>query len=268
MSEPLEDADGWNEADLADALVHGLLFAMQRREGRASLAAPRPRRRWPVAVAASLAAAACVLFAVWPTPATAGSVLDRAIAAHGAGGIRVYELRMAPADDEPRGVAEFEGRLVLEGGPEPRMAARLSAGPGGWPVRLGFDRDGPWLETPLGVSRGDRDAPFLTRILGGLDDRVLRIETLLERCRDGYGIEMEPDSGDGWRIRARRDAAVTGNPIEAEFTIREHDGEVAFATILVEGPLGGRSTLRFTRVDGTPVDAAELEPSRDPAGSR
>lgn len=254
-----------DDADpVGDAIVHGLLVALAARERRE---APPPlrkvggRRLFPSVFAAALLLAASTVIVLLgrPAPATAQTVMAMAMAHSGSHGCRVYDVVIDP-EGEGIGRGAMEGRVCLEGGPRPRMSAQLQIGPLLRRFRFGVDGDGSWIATPAGVQRGSDGAPLLNAILGEMDDRTLRIDAVLARCREGHDIVLLPSGDDGWTLNAVRRTGGTESIVEAEFLVRRHDGAVVEARLDVESAAGYRAEVRLSLNEDVAASEQDLAP--------
>ncbi len=256
---------GDDSADpVGDAIVHGLLVALEARERRE---APSPRRKVggrrlvPAAIAAALLLATAVTMVMLgrPASATAQTVIAMAVAHSGGPGCRVYDVVIDPEGDGI-GRGSIEGRIFLEGGPGSRMAAQLRVGPLLRRVRFGVDDAGSWIDSPAGVRRGPDGTPLLRAILGGLDDRTLRMDAVLARCSEAHDIVLLPSGDDSWTLSAIRRAGRTESILDAEFLIRRHDGAVVEARLEVESPGGYRADVLLSLNDDVVATEQDLTP--------
>ncbi len=254
-----------DDADpVGDAIVHGLLVALAARERRE---APPPLRKFggrrlaPAVIAAALvlAASTMIVLVARPASATAQTVMAMAVAHSGSPGCRVYEVVIDPEGDGI-GRGAMEGLVYLEGGARPRMSAQLQIGPLLRRIRFGVDVDGSWINTPAGVRRGPDGAPLLNAFLSEFDDRTLRIDAVLSRCRDGHDIVLLPSGEDGWTLSAVRRAGGTESIVEAEFLIRRHDGAVVEARLDVESAGGYRAEVRLSLNEDVVAAEKDLAP--------
>jgi hypothetical protein len=249
---------------VTDVVVHGLLAALAARERRT---APQPiarvvRRRFIHAVAAAALVLAAGLFAMLvgrTQTASAASVMSMAIAHAAGSGTRVYDAVIDPEGDG-FGRRPIEGRVFLQGGPDPRMAANFGVGPLERLVRFGRDAEGAWLDTPTGTRRGADAAPMLAEWFGGLDDSVLRIDKVLERCSAGHDVRLTPAEGGNWRLEAVRRAGESAPIVEAEFLVRPADGAVVNAWIIIESLGGARAEISLKLNDDAIVTEADTRP--------
>lgn len=247
-----------------DAIVHGLLVALAARERRE---APPPlrqigrRRLLPAVIAAALFVAASTMIVLLgrPASATAQTVMAMALAHSGSAGCRVYDVVIDPEGDGI-GSGTIEGMVFLEGGARPRMAAELQVGPLLRRVRFGVDDAGSWFDTPAGVRRGPDGAPLLSALLGELDDRSLRMDAVLARCREGHDIMLLPSGNDGWTLSAVRRTGGTESIVEAEFLIRRHDGAVVEARLDVESVGGHRAEVHLALNEDVVATEQDLAP--------
>lgn len=247
-----------------DALVHGLLLALASRDRRE---APPPLRRvggrrlFPAVIAAAmfLAASMMVVLLGRPTQATAQTVMAMALEHSGRPGCRAYDIAIDP-EGEGIGRRAIHGLVLLEGGAGGRMAARLQVGPLQRWIRFGVDAAGSWIDAPAGVRRGPDGAPLLSAFLGGLDDRVLRIDAVLARCSEGHDVLLVPSAGDGWMLRAVRRPGGTDSIVEAEFLIRRDDGAVVEARIDVESAGGYRAEVGLSLNENVVAAEQDLAP--------
>lgn len=270
MNDPAKRPGSASTPDaVTDAVLHGLLAAAARRHPLPAPVEPVPpdavaptrpaRRRFLVAALASAAAVVIASVLPVPSPARADAILDQAIASCLAQKVRAYDVGLRSSGDHPVFV-ELDGRVFLVGGESPRMVAALLIGPLRRPVRFGVDSVGGWVETLSGVVREPQGTPLLSARLGGLDDRLLRLETFLQRARAGYRLEVVSLDDDRWRVTASRKADATGQPVAAEFIARKRDGVITSASATLHGPLGGLAMLSFELIEGMQLDERELEP--------
>ncbi len=263
-TKPVDDA-------VADAVVHGLLVAAARRGASLATAVPAPtatpasrpvtRRRVVTAALASAAALVVAATLLVPPAARADAILEAAADAITQSSLRVYDVSLRIVGDRP-GFAELDGRVFLFGGDAPRLVATLLVGPLRRPVRLGTGRQGAWLETPRGVIDATADSPVVSAMLGGFDDRLLRLDTLVARCRSQLHLEARSRDRDHWRVVARRREGTNEQPVAAEFIARKRDGVITAASIQLQGPLGGMALLSFNLVEGVEIQPGDLEPVR------
>jgi hypothetical protein len=249
---------------VADAVMHGLLAALAARERRAAYPparSTRERRLYPVAAAVFLALTVSVLFLLVDRlpSAHAESVMSMAIAHSASPGTRVYRAMIDPEGDG-LGRRAIEGLVFLEGGPASRMASEFRVGPLQGEVRFGMDSEGAWVQTPMGIRRGPDGAPVLTDWLGGIDDRVLRIDKILERCSAGCDISLVPAEGLSWRLRAVRRSGETAPIVEAEFVVRQDDGAVISAWLVIESLGGARAEIILELAPDIVATDADLSP--------
>ena len=95
---------------------------------------------------------------------------------------------------------------------------------------------------------------------GGLDDRVLRIDKILERCSTGYEISLTAHADGLQRLEAVRQGGVSAPIVEAEFRVRPGDGAVVHAWIAIESRGGARAEITLELDDGAVATDADLSP--------
>jgi hypothetical protein len=249
---------------VGDALVHGLLVALAAAERRDAsppvgrIGGRRLRPRLAVAVLL-LCAGVCALMLGWPTPATAETVMSMAVAHSSSQGTRVYRFTLDPAGDGI-GRRPIEGRVFLEAGRNPRMAAEFRVGPLQRSVRFGNADGTPWIRTPSGVQHGSEGAPLVAGLLAGLDDRLLRMDAILARCGSAHVLTLLPSRDGDWVVRAVRRAGSADAIVEAEFEVRTSDGAVTEAWLAIETLAGPSAELTLRLEDGVVATEADFAP--------